>query len=217
MRIEIAAETVEMLPQRALWWPRRQTLFLADAHWGKAAAFRSRAIPVPVGSTRDDLARLSCALRETGAERLVVLGDLLHAREGRRPETFAAVQEWRASRPNLDVLLVRGNHDRHAGDPPPEWRFELADEPVEMAPFALRHYPREEDGLYCLAGHTHPKIRLRGPGGERITAPCFQVGERVAVLPAFSSFAAGGLLRPKPGERYFLIADDEVVEAPGAC
>lgn len=214
MRIELAGETVELLPERALSWPRRGALFLADTHWGKAAAFRSQAIPVPVGSTRDDLARLTRILRKTGAERLVILGDLLHAAEGRRPETFEAVAEWRAAWPELPVLLVRGNHDRRAGDPPPEWGFTLADEPVEMGPFALRHYPREEDALYCLAGHTHPKIRLSGPGGERITAPCFQVSGRVAVLPAFSSFAAGGLLQPKPGERYFLIADDEVVEAP---
>jgi DNA ligase-associated metallophosphoesterase len=214
MRIDLAGETVELLPERALFWPRQGALFIADTHWGKAATFRSQAIPVPVGSTRDDLERLSDVLRRTGAERLVILGDLLHAPEGRRPETFDAIEQWRAAWPGLRVLLVRGNHDRRAGDPPPEWGFEVANEPFAMPPFALRHYPCEEEGLYCLAGHTHPKIGLRGLGGEKITAPCFQVGARVAVLPAFSSFAAGGLLQPQAGERYFLIADDEVLEAP---
>lgn len=214
MRIELAGETVELLPDRALFWPRQRALFVADTHWGKAAAFRSQAIPVPVGSTRDDLERLSDVLHKTGAQKLVVLGDLLHAPEGRRPETFEAIEQWRAAWPNLRVLLVRGNHDRRAGDPPPEWKFEVADEPFAMPPFALCHYPQEVEGQYCLAGHTHPKIRLRGLGAEKITAHCFQVGARVTVLPVFSSFAAGGVLAPRAGERYFLVAEDEVVEAP---
>lgn len=83
--IEIAGEELELLPERAIHWPARRTLFVADTHWGKAATLRAYSIPVPMGGTDDDLERLSRALEKTDARRLIVLGDALHAREGRSP------------------------------------------------------------------------------------------------------------------------------------
>ena len=58
-------------------------LFVADVHLGKAAAFRAGGVPLPRGSTAADLARLAAVLQETGAQRLVVLGDFLHGAAGR--------------------------------------------------------------------------------------------------------------------------------------
>ena len=108
-----------LLPERALFWPRAGTLVVADLHWGKGATFRAAGIPIPVGTTSDDLARLDGALLRTGARRLVVLGDLFHARAGRiATHTLAELRRWRGAAPELEILLVRGNHDRHAGDPP---------------------------------------------------------------------------------------------------
>ena len=37
----MAGESVELWPQRALFWPAGGTLFIADPHFGKAAAFRN--------------------------------------------------------------------------------------------------------------------------------------------------------------------------------
>ncbi|MEZ5364833.1 MAG: ligase-associated DNA damage response endonuclease PdeM [Bryobacterales bacterium] len=192
MEIELAGERLEMLPQRALHWAAESTLFIADTHWGKAASFRALSIPVPVGSTTEDLERLDLALERSGAQRLVVLGDLIHARQGRRPETFEAVKRWLDRKPDLELWLVRGNHDRAAGDPPEEWNFRIVDEPHALGPFALRHRPALTNGLFTLCGHTHPKLHVRGFGGESIKAPCFQLSNGLLTLPAFSSFADGG-------------------------
>jgi hypothetical protein len=41
MEIVLAGETLRLLPDKALYWPRQQTLFIADAHFGKVAAFRA--------------------------------------------------------------------------------------------------------------------------------------------------------------------------------
>ena len=96
MRIEWAGEEIELLAERAVWWPRGATLFVADLHFGKAAAFRSAGIPVPGGTTAADTARLSALVRRHSAARLVVLGDLLHAPTGRAEATMETVREWRA-------------------------------------------------------------------------------------------------------------------------
>ncbi|MBI1355468.1 MAG: ligase-associated DNA damage response endonuclease PdeM [Acidobacteria bacterium] len=215
MTIELAGERVELLAGRALWRPAASTLLIADPHWGKAATLRHANLPIPPGSTTDDLRRLSELLVSTRAERLVILGDLLHAKQGRHPETIAAVEAWRRNHAELTVALVRGNHDLRAGDPPATWRMECHDEPLRDGPFALRHVPGPEPGAYVLAGHLHPKARLWGPAGEVLKLHCFRIGPASAVLPAFSGLADGGLFQPRPDERVFVIAEDEVVEVPG--
>jgi uncharacterized protein len=44
---ELAGELLEMRADRTLYWPRRQTLVLADPHFGKTEAFRRAGLPVP--------------------------------------------------------------------------------------------------------------------------------------------------------------------------
>ncbi|HEX7241155.1 MAG TPA: ligase-associated DNA damage response endonuclease PdeM [Longimicrobiaceae bacterium] len=211
-RLELAGERVLLLPERALLVERTGTLLVADAHWGKAAAFRAAGVAVPGGTTAAGLARLSAALERTGARRLVFLGDLLHAREGRAPATLAAAAAWRARHPEVEMMLVRGNHDRGAGDPPEELGIACADPPREEPPFVLLHHPAERAEGYALAGHLHPGVRLAGAGRQRERLPCFWLGARVGVLPAFGDFTGMAEVRPAPGDRVFVVAGGEVVE-----
>ena len=211
LSFSVAGETLHLLPAKAAFWPAARTLFVADPHWGKAAAFLAGGLAVPQATTAADLARLDACLDSTDAARLVVLGDLFHAKAGRTPAVLTAVAAWRATRPALDVLVIRGNHDRHAGDPPPEWGFRVESEPVADGPFAYRHFPDETPGLYTLAGHVHPAVTLFGRGRQRLTLPCFAFGGRVGLLPAFGGFTGTAAVRPRPGDLVFAIADGEVV------
>ena len=70
--VELAGEIITLLPERAMYWPRAETLFVADTHWGKDATFRAAAIAVPGGTLRDDLDRLGATIQRTGARRLIV-------------------------------------------------------------------------------------------------------------------------------------------------
>ena len=113
-------ERVELLAARALHWPRERTAFVADVHLGKAAAFRAGGVPLPRGSTAADLTRLAAVvLHETGAQRLVVLGDFLHGAAGRVAALDTAFRAWRSRHAAIDIVLVRGNHDDRAGYRPP--------------------------------------------------------------------------------------------------
>jgi metallophosphoesterase superfamily enzyme len=112
-------------------------------------------------------------------------------------------------------VLVRGNHDRGAGDPPPEWRIEAWDEPFELPPFVLRHEPAEAGRRPVLAGHLHPAVRLRDGDGSQLRVPCFWFGPRVALLPAFGDFTGTALVRPRKGDRVFAVGSDSVVEVGG--
>ena len=103
----LAGEDVWLLPERALFWKRPATLIIADPHIGKPGAFRAAAIAAPEGTTIADLERLSTVIRRCGVQRLIVLGDLLHARSGRTAATMSAFEEWRTRHSNLDIVLVR--------------------------------------------------------------------------------------------------------------
>ena len=210
--VVVAGERLVLLPQRAAYWPARQTLFVADLHIGKAATFRAAGAPVPPGTTTETLERLSEALEIAGSDRLVVLGDLFHARPGREAgRTMDALARWRERWPDLRVEVVRGNHDRHAGDAPASLGFVAVEEPFADGPFRLKHFPDAEPDGYVLAGHLHPAVVLRG-GGERLRLPCFYFGERVGILPAFGALTGTATMRPVHGDRVFVIADGEVLE-----
>ena len=124
---------------------------------------------------------------------------------------IAQVAAWRRSHAERQFIVVRGNHDRRAGDPPPEWEMRCANEPFLEAPFVLRHAPGASNDGYALAGHLHPAVRLRGRGGLRARLPCFVVGPRQMILPAFGGFTGATLIRPQAGERIYAIADHAVI------
>lgn len=212
LEVELAGERVILLPEHALYRPGSETLLVADPHWGKAAAFRAAGLPVPGGTTSSGLERLSRALERTGARRLVILGDLLHAREGRAPRTLEAVRAWRERHATLSITLVRGNHDRRAGDPPAELGIECCDPPCLSPPFVLDHHPDPSPAGYVLAGHVHPSVTLRGAGRQRKRLPCFHFGARVGLLPAFGDFTGTADVAVLPGDRVYVVAGGDVLE-----
>jgi len=210
--LELEGEHVVLMPEHALWMPERKTLLVADTHFGKAATFRAGGIFVPRGTTATTLARLERALARTNATRVVFLGDLLHAREGRSAETLRLVAEWRASRAEVEVVLVRGNHDRSAGDPPESLGIACVDPPLVEGAFAFTHHPRVVEGHYDIAGHVHPAVRLHGRGRQWERLPCFWVRRDGMVLPAFGDFTGLGDIELAEGDRAFAVADGAVVE-----
>jgi uncharacterized protein len=214
--LTIAGERVHLLPERALYWPKRETLFVADLHIGKAAAFRASGHGIPRGTTTADLDRLSSVLRRTQAGRLVILGDLYHARAGQVDATMSVLRKWRNDHPRLEVGVVRGNHDARSNPSPPDLGFEEVGSSTFDDPFVLTHHPASSNEGYVLAGHIHPGYTLRGIGGEKMRLACFHVGTKMTVLPAFGSFTGVAAITPGNRDRVFVIADEIVFEVPAS-
>lgn len=232
MRLTARDEHIDLLPDRAAYWHRRKTLFVADLHLGKPAAFRAAGIPVP-DSCPADLARLSTLISTHAPERLVILGDFFHARAGRAPYLLDLIHTWRSAHSQLDILLIRGNHDTHAGDPPPFFNFRIHDEPhADSADHPLRfaHVPpsprphmlnshvssehaEHSHSPLTICGHIHPAIRLTGPV-HSLRADCFLLTPTTFILPAFGSFTGSKVISPSSLDRVFVIGDDSVIELP---
>src|SRR5262245_2931295 len=209
-----------------LFWTERRTLIIADPHFGKDAHFRQRAIPVPHGSMHADLTRLSAMIESHAPRRLVILGDFFHAAAGARSrDTGDGLHAWRARHPQLQIQLVRGNHDRHAGDPPADLAIKCCDETHTDEPLSYRHFPPddwEEDGhgssptpAACLAGHVHPAVSIRD-GAFGLRSRCFLFRRNLGLLPAFGGFLGHGTIRPQRGDRVYVLDGQEVLELPAA-
>jgi len=211
--LELAGERLTLLPERAVLWRARATLLIADLHLGKDSVFRTRGIALPRGVGTSDLARLSKVIEAHGIQKLIVLGDLLHGRTGLTPATCDAFMEWRAAHTALAIVLVRGNHDRSAGDPPGEWSIDCVSEPYSEAPLPLVHVP---DLLSCsaptLAGHLHPAVTLTCRANQRLTLPCFLLRDQLLILPSFTEFSGRPQIATELDDRVFVIGDGQVVE-----
>ena len=206
----IAGETVLPLPECALFWPAQHVLFIADAHFGKAAAFRRLGAAVPEQTTTENLETLSRLVTRYGVRQLIFLGDFLHARAAHNPHTLDALQAWRDTHAHVRMALVRGNHDEKAGDPPASLRMEMLEEPYQMGVFSLCHHPQSVPESYVLCGHLHPAIRLQDKlGGVRL--PCFWFGKGRGVLPAFGAFTGTHVVRPLRTDSVFAIAGERTI------
>jgi uncharacterized protein len=214
--VEVGGVVLQLLPGKAAWWAAERTLLIADAHIGKAVSYRKLGVPVPEATTGGNLDALDALLALHDARRVVFLGDLLHSRHSHDRVTLGKFAAWREQRSELELLLVRGNHDDRAGDPPPSWGVACVDEPFTLpaAPqLALCHHPEPRQGAYVLAGHLHPCTTV-GRGIDRLRLPCFHFGPGVGVLPAFGAFTGMHPIVRVPGDRVFVVADNAVHELP---
>lgn len=213
--VEWAGETLVLLPERAIWWARAETLFIADPHFGKAAAFRFAGMPVPELTHDEDLHRLEGLVNRLSVKKLVILGDFFHSRTGRSEATMSALTEWRRRQARLQILLVLGNHDRHAGVPPEEWGIQCVKGLHSLPPFCLSHEPVAAEKAFVLAGHWHPSFRLHDAIGSCIQLPCFHFTANMAVLPAYGHFTGMHPIAKKPGDRIFLVCPEAVLSVTG--
>ncbi len=216
IEIDLAGERVVLLAARALYWAAEATLFVADPHFGKSDSFQAAGLPVPSGATADDLARLSRCLDETGAQRLIILGDFFHTRASQSEQVIEALEGWRGRHRTLSVTLIAGNHDRHAGPPPASLNIIGVCEPYLLGPFACHHEPPQRQSQvptrYALAGHVHPVATLRDVDGTRLRLSCFHVGQSTTVLPAFGAFTGGHAIRARLGDRVFVVGPEDIAE-----
>jgi DNA ligase-associated metallophosphoesterase len=229
MQIELGRETLTLLPPGGVFLPDHGALLVADLHLGKGAAFRAAGRAVPSGTSAETLERLSHLLASVPeATSVWVLGDLFHALAGVTPELEGTWRRWREMRPELEVTLVRGNHDAAVVDVARGWGCRVLEPPGRLGTLELRHEPREpteveggrrargaeRDAAWGVAGHLHPVVRLREGRRSGLRLPCFWLRDRDLVLPALGAFVDGARLRPGPGDRIFVPAGAQVLEIP---
>lgn len=192
----------------SLWYPAQKTLLVADLHLGKDVAFRQWSVPIPLGSNQETLRRLGRAVAETASERVIVLGDLWHARESVRE---GVAEEWRTFTRGFFACqfgLVTGNHDRKLAAAELANLVECIPDGHQLGPFCVAHDPADMAGA-GFAGHLHPGIVLqsRGSGGRKLR--CFWRRGDTLILPAFGELTGAVSVRPTEDDYVWALTGSE--------
>lgn len=183
---QFAGEMLHPLPSGALWWPREQTLFVADLHLEKASHFAVKGWLLPPHASAETLATLIDAVESAGARRVVCLGDSFHDQGGPDRLLPDARRALSLMTRNLDWWWITGNHDEDAA-------ARLGGRVLEetrLGPFVLRHEADPADPLPELSGHFHPKLVVRHRG-RQISRRCVAMSATKLILPAFGTFTGG--------------------------
>ena len=210
--ITVAGERLVLHPDRAVFWERKQTLLLADLHLGKGAHFRRAGIAVPTLVSDVNFARLRGLLEACQPLRVLLLGDLFHSDHNHVWRSFC---DFTASFPGISFELVPGNHDVL----PPACYHEAGllchPEIITDGPFSFSHHPlteaQRQEGYYNLCGHVHPCVKLLDRSGRGMKLPSFYFGAREGILPAFGEFTGCAEVKVRPGDRVFVLAEEQVL------
>ncbi|GAC1501402.1 MAG: ligase-associated DNA damage response endonuclease PdeM [Steroidobacteraceae bacterium] len=210
----IHGETLVLHPERALIWPRRRTVIVADTHFGKSSHFGRHGIPVPAGTDEADRHRLTRLVTAFDARRLIILGDFLHAPITAGTSDADDLQHW-AERlaMSLEIHVVAGNHDLHASRLPPLhwWESHWIDPPFCFVHDANRRRLIGADSLFTVSGHVHPVIRLRSLGKSMLRVPIFWQKSAGLILPSFGQFTGGFAITPDEDDRIFGVGPTAIV------
>ena len=218
LAVSIEGIEVLLLAKRGLYWPEHKTLFIADTHFGKEATFRSAGIAAPRGSTLGTLSTISEMVRETQTTRLILLGDMFHARSSISDDIRSSLDAFFVEQPELRFSLVRGNHDRHIKNLPAHWPIEIVATGTQLGRISMSHHPQEpvQGSDLLLCGHLHPAYRLSSRVDSVGKLSCFWLSKRQLVLPAIGEFTGTHVVRPSTSDRWWVIADRQVVEVSAA-
>ncbi|MGN6211929.1 ligase-associated DNA damage response endonuclease PdeM [Parafilimonas sp.] len=202
-------------PERAIFWEDQKTLILSDSHFGKTGHFRKAGIPMPQHVFIEDLQRLFNLLQFYKPEQLIVVGDFFHSRTNKEHLLF---EKWRNDFTQLEILLVKGNHDILHRDWYAQTKINVFDaSPLRISTFAFMHdYADIEKhaghaDAYYLTGHLHPGISIRGKSRQHLSFPCFYFNDAFGVLPAFSKFSGLALIKKNKTDHVFAIANGELM------
>ena len=211
---------IVLLPGRAAFLPKTSTVVCSDIHLGKAATFRHAGMAIPEGSAQHDLQRLTGIVQTCGARRLLITGDLFHARSGCTQQVldeFSAFCEQVRQSHDTRIVLVLGNHEQSLGKKfrPDEIGINRCEEEIIEPPFRFihdhqSHFDAQPDS-FTIAGHVHPTVTIKGTSGDRLTCRCFVTTGTTLTLPAFGSFTGGHKISPSDGTRVWLAQTDGVM------
>jgi DNA ligase-associated metallophosphoesterase len=201
-------------PQRCMYWQEQNALIASDLHIGKTGHFRKYGIAVPQDVFKEDMQRLLDQITFFKAEQLIVVGDMFHSEANKELDLFL---RWRKDVYNLNIHLVKGNHDILKADWYANANITVHPEVLSYNNISFQHdlatsNQQHETSNYVISGHIHPGVLIKGISKQTLRFPCFYFGNQHAVLPAFSRFTGLAAITPKKSDSVYAIVNQSVIK-----
>lgn len=199
---------------RTIFWEEEKALIVSDMHFGKTGHFRKAGIPIPQAVFKEDLQRLVQQLQYFQPKQLIIVGDLFHSDANKELQLF---QKWREDLSDLDIQLIKGNHDILSDKWYASMNITTHKETLSINGFCFQHdlgkcaTNNALESPYMFSGHIHPGIQITGVGRQVLKFPCFYFTDEFCVLPAFSKFTGIAMIEPKQGEVVFAIVNNSLI------
>ena len=174
-------------PAAALWWPTEQMLIVSDLHFEKGSAMARRGHGLlPPYDSATTLTRLEALVAQYRPARLLALGDSFHDGDAFARLSAAETDRLGVLSQRQEMIWITGNHDP---EPPDSIGGRILAE-YRCGPLLFRHEPQAGQAPGEVAGHLHPKARVRGRG-RSVRARCFVTDGLRLIVPAFGAYTGG--------------------------
>lgn len=195
--LEAAGEHFTVTNQRGLFWKKEKTLILSDIHIGKSAHFRKNGIAMPQNMLQNDLNRLSALIAHFIPEKIMIVGDLLHAGSNTEVDFFC---KWKEDYEGTEFHLITGNHDRLSKAVAKQLCLTSQQPVADFGSIIFSHDVIGDVQKFQINGHIHPGVTLRS-SVRNIRLPAFACTKSQLILPAFSEFTGLDLKNtPRKGD-----------------
>ncbi len=185
----------------AIFLKATKTLIVADLHIGYESTLRRKGLHLPQASYGYMKGALDSMLKQTGAEGIVLLGDLKHEFGKPSPQEWVEVMDLLAwlIEAGIRIDVVRGNHDNFILPILNKFNAVLHDSFMIIGDILLTHGNKlvepPGDIKTIIIAHEHPAVASRDMAGARYKFKCFLVGKysgkRIIVMPALSPLSSG--------------------------
>src|SRR5437868_3493280 len=139
MKLQLANEDIELLPEKAFFWQQNHLLGLSDVHLGKAESYQTAGIPLPSGTHREDLLKISNLIHRYQIQKVVILGDWIHNRFSLSDIIMQDFHDFFAAHNHIQWTLLLGNHEKGSHEILRRLPFHLVEDEIQIGPFLLTH------------------------------------------------------------------------------
>lgn len=217
--ISVGSASLQLNPTGSVYWEAENSLLVADLHLGKETSFRKAGMPLPGNASAKTCRALLKEISHFQPTRVIVLGDLVHARCSWSQELEEIIAELCNS---CRIDLIVGNHDLGSRMQLQACGLILHEPYLEMADLQLIHDPGAVDAKrldgnskHIVAGHLHPGLRLGSATTDSVQLKCFLVSPSLLVLPAYGFLTGAKCLPLENAQTAFVIADNALLKVNG--
>lgn len=208
--IDFAGQSLQLHPDRAVYWEDESALMIADMHLGKIQHFVRNGVPLPAVTEAINLEKLQDLLLQFQPKVVYILGDLFHSDWNEAWEEF---ELFVGAFKEIEFHLILGNHDILPDNIYQQGGLRITRGALFKAPFLLMHIAEPgKSEVPTISGHIHPGAVLRGRGRQYIKVPCFWIKDQDLILPAFGHFTGLAAIKATRKDRVFIIAEHKIID-----